>query len=229
MAAAARDLQEQRGPQSTLDLAVRLAVSNVDGCDAAGVTMARPHEVETPAFTEEWVAVGDRLQLELGEGPCLDAIRQQHTVYSPSLGYDRRWPVWGPRVTAETGAQSVLSFQLFTHHDTVGALNLYSRTRDGFHLDDRADGLAIAAHVAVAVAASMKITNLESALGSRTVIGQAIGIIMERFDLRPDVAFAVLSRISSTEERKMRDLAAELVDTGRLEGLDATLGEGVLR
>jgi AmiR/NasT family two-component response regulator len=109
-----------------------------------------------------------------------------------------------------------LSFQLFTHEDTLGALNLYSRVRDGFREEDREDGLALAAHIAIAVAAAQEISQLTRAMDTRSVIGQALGILMERFDLDAARAFAVLTRISQTEQQKLQHVAAELVETRRL-------------
>jgi hypothetical protein len=148
------------------------------------------------------VEVGDRLQYETGEGPCLDAIWTEETVYNPSLGYDRRWPRWGPRVVGETGAHSVLAFRLFTDRHTVGALNLCSRVHDAFDDTDRREGHALAAHIAIAVASVQQIDSLTDVLDPRSVIGQATGILMERYQLDQPRAFAVLARVSSTEERK---------------------------
>ena len=89
-----------------------------------------------------------------------------------------------------------MSFRLFTAEDTLGAMNLYSRTAGAFDEDDLYDGYALAAHVAVALAASENVENLETAIDNRTVIGRAEGILMERFDLTPAQAFAVLRRVS---------------------------------
>jgi GAF domain-containing protein len=159
------------------------------------------------------VVVGDRLQFELGEGPCLDAVWEEESVYVPDLLTDPRWPTWGPRVTQKTGARSILSFRLFTVQDTLGALNLYSTRTDGFTADDRTEGLALAAHIAIALAAAQRIDQLGAALDSRTVIAQACGIVMERYDIDAVRAFALLTRLSSTQNVKLRDIASEVVLT----------------
>jgi GAF domain-containing protein len=212
MATAARELQEQHDPQATLESAVRVAVAELAGADAAAISIVHQHKsVETPASTDEMAARGDALQYETGQGPCLDAIWTQRTVYSPSLAYDRRWPTWGPRVVAETGAESVLAFQLFTTGNSIGALNLYSRTRDGFSESDKEDGLALAAHIAIALVASRELEQLGNAMDTRTVIGQATGMLMERYAIDQVRAFAVLTRISTNDNIKLRDLAAEVV------------------
>lgn len=217
MAAAARELQDVGDLANTYLNAVALALTNIDGCDAAGLSIVRRRrEVETLAATDDLARVGDRLQYETGEGPCLSAIWEQTTIYSRDLGSDHRWPTWGRLVSQQTGARSVLAFQLFTHEDTLGALNLYARRVDGFDETDREEGLALAAHIAIAVTAAQQIDDLGHALDSRTVIGQATGLLMERYDLSSAVAFAVLTRVSGAQQIKVRDLADELVRTRRL-------------
>ena len=212
LSAAAREMQDQNDPKSTAASATRLAVAELGGADAAALSIVhRNKTIQTEAATDEMAARGDALQYETREGPCLDAIWKERTIYSPSLGYDRRWPTWGPRVVEETGAESVLAFQLFTTGETVGALNLYSRTRDGFDDADKEDGLALAAQIAIAFTASAKLDQLTIALDTRTVIGQATGILMERYSIDSSRAFAVLTRLSSTENLKLREIAADVV------------------
>lgn len=219
MAEAARELQDQHDPRATLERATWLAVHNISGADAVGITIVhRDRSISTEAHTDEMAAKSDQLQYDAGEGPCLDATWQQATVYSPSLAYDRRWPVWGPRAVEETGAQSVLSFQLFTTGDVLGALNLYSRTRGGFDDIDQEEGLALAAHIAIALATAKEIEELGQAIDSRTVIGQATGIIMERFSIDSVQAFALMTRLSSTSNLKLRELALDVVESRRLPG-----------
>jgi GAF domain-containing protein len=220
MVDAARDLQGEADPNATMEAAVRLAATNIRGCDAAGITlMRRRGRPETPAYTDDMALAGDLLQYTLGEGPCLDATWHERIVHSSDLADEPRWPTWAPRVARDHGARSMLCLQLFTHVDTLGALNLYSRTPSAFGLEDLDDGLALAAHIAVAVAASQRAEHLVQALDTRTVIGQACGILMERYELDSQRAFEVLARVSSQTNTKVRDLARELVDTGRLSTL----------
>lgn len=218
MAEAARDLQgRQQDLGATFRLAVELASTNVDGCHGAGLAIVRQRRhIDTVAATSPMVVDADRLQYEDGEGPCLDSIWEEQTVYSPDLGHERRWPTWGPRVVEETEAKSVVSLQVFTHAETLGALNLYSRAVDGFDAAAREEGLAIAAQVSIAVAAAQEIGHLATGLDTRTIIGQATGLLMERFDLDGDVAFKVLARYSSTSNVKLREVAAEIVRTRAL-------------
>lgn len=214
MAAVARELQEQHDPVSTVQSGVELAVQNVGGCDAASVSIVQAkRDVYTPASTDDMAVVGDRLQYETGEGPCLSAIWDAETVYVPDLVHDPRWKHWGPRLAETTGVRSSFSVRLFTIKDTLGALNLYATKDAAFSVDDKAEAVAIAAHIAVAVAAAQNLEQFETALDSRTIIAQACGMIMERFTIDSTQAFALLSRLSQTQNVKLRDLAAELVHT----------------
>jgi len=221
MAAAARELQDQHDPASTMKIAVALLVQNVEGCEAAGVSLVHGRRrIDTPAASDDLVVIGNQLQSEVGEGPCLDAIWDHETVYVPDLATDSRWPRWGPRLVEATGMRSVLSLRLFTTQDTLGALNMYASRADGFGTSDVTEGLALAAHIAIAVAAAQRIDQLEAALDSRTVIAQACGMLMERFDMDAARAFALLTRLSSSQNVKVRDVAARLVLTRRIPGHD---------
>lgn len=218
MAGAARELQRQDDPDETYAIAVAIAVRDIDTCDAAAVSIVTGRKVVTRASTSPDATRGDELQYETGEGPCLEAIAKGHSVDSPDLSNDDRWPTWGPRVATEVGFHAMLAFQLFNNRteDTWGALNLYSSRRGGFDDVAREQGLALAAHVAVAVHSAEQIHGLDNALAARTVIGQAMGIVMERYDLDPAAAFRLLARLSSTTNTKLRDLSAEIVATRRL-------------
>lgn len=216
MIEAARELQDQTDPQATMDESVRLAVLDVDGCDAAALSMVHRSTriVDTQAASDDMARRGDELQYELGQGPCLDAIWQEDFVHSADLASDARWAKWGPAVAEETNARSLMAFRLFTHDETLGALNLYSRKVGGFETADRDDGTALAAQIAIAVAGARQIAGLGLAVENRTVIGQAQGILMERFKIDAQAAFRVLARLASTSEVKVREIAAQIVAGG---------------
>lgn len=215
-AAVARQLQEQPTEDATLDQAVAIAVEVIDGCDYACVSLVdNQRKVKTVAATDPVVIQGDALQDELDEGPCLNSLREHETVTSPDLSVEQRWPRWGTRVSSELGIQSMLCLQLFTSERSYGALNLYSRSLDAFDDLDVSTTLALAAHVAVALAASREIDNRDVAITRRTVIGQAQGILMERYGLGSDQAFTVLHEVSTQSNRRVFDVAAELVRTRR--------------
>jgi hypothetical protein len=214
LAAAAREMQEEDSSREAMERAVTLATEILPGCDAAGVCVVyRGERVDTHASSDASLRQVDALQHELTEGPCLDALREQEIVESGDLSVDDRWPAWGPQVADRVGLFSIVSYRLFSTDTTLGALNLYGRTRSAFTPDDVQDGMALAAHVGVALAAAQEVENLEKALGGRTVIGQATGILMERFDLGPDRAFGLLGRISQNKNVKLRQLAEQVVQT----------------
>lgn len=193
---------------------MRLAVDMIDGCDEVGVSMVRKHRlVETPVATGPSARLGDELQYKFGEGPCLDAIWKHSLVHAPDLAREPRWPRWAPAATEATGMRSLMSFQLFTAGHTLGALNLYSRSRDAFTPLDEHEGTALAAHVAVALGNAVEIEQLTEAVTRRTMIGQAQGILMERFGIDADRAFQVMVRVSQQRNLKLHDIAAEVVAT----------------
>jgi GAF domain-containing protein len=158
------------------------------------------------------------LQYDLGEGPCLDAIWQQETVQIDEMTTDEGYPVWSRRVAEQTGIRSSLSFQLFTNEDSLGALNLYLPRPQAFDEDARAEGLVFAAHAAVALRSAQTEQHLRTAMATRNLTGQAEGILMERFKITSEQAFAVLSRVPQQTNVKLRDVVQHLVDTGETPG-----------
>lgn len=208
-----RELQRPQTPVERMQVGVDLATELLEGCDHAGITLVRNRHFAVGPASDELVARGDQLQEELDEGPCLDAIRQGHTIYTADLATDPRWPTWGPRVHAELGAGSLLSKLLYTHERSYGALNMYSDRTDGFTQDDLIMADTLATHLGVALADAEEIEHRGVAMVNRTVIGQAEGILMERLGVLPDQAFAYLRRISQDTNRKLLDVATELVHT----------------
>lgn len=218
LAAAARALQDEPDTQHTLDRSASLAMELVPNCHYAGISIARRDgTIDTPAATDDLVRRGDELQYEFGEGPCLDAIWHHDTVVSANLTDERRWPMWAPRVAAELQVRSMLCLQLFTSADVVGGLNMYSSDIDAFDSDvDIATFLA--AHLAIAVAETLHADGLRLGGYNRTLIGQAQGILMERFDVDGQQAFNVLRRVSQDNNIKLLRVAEELINTRRTPG-----------
>lgn len=217
-AAIARELLDQPSPRATAERVVELAVQLVTGCDHAGISLVEHRKISTVAATDKLVIEGDQRQYTLDEGPCLDSIRDEETIRVPHLATDQRWPAWGPWVSNELGVQSMLCLQLFTSDHSYGGINLYSNRPAAFDAHDEAIALALAAHAAVAIATSRTISTLGTALTSRTIIGQAEGILMERFGLSADQAFSVLVRISQSDNRRLILVAEELVKTRNIPG-----------
>jgi GAF domain-containing protein len=215
-----RALHAESGVQDTVDRAVSVATETVRGCDHASVSLVHQDgTMETLAATSEVCRRGDALQYELQEGPCVDAAGSYDTVRSADLSQETRWPSWSARAVRELGVRSVLSFRLYTAADELGALNLYSDHVDAF--DDEAEGVgfALAAHVAVAMAGERNLDYANMALVNRTVIGQAEGILMERYQMSADQAFRVLARVSQQENVKLRDIAGYVVRNRQVPGV----------
>ena len=157
----------------------------------------------------------DALQNSTGQGPCLDAAYEHRVVSVPDLSREERWPEFC-RGALELGARSMLSIQLFVVGDRLGALNLYGYGPNAFDSDSEQVGLLVAAHAAVAFADSRKISQLGEALVARQVIGQAEGILMERYKITAEQAFVLLSRASTRSNIKLRDIAERLASSGEI-------------
>ena len=217
LAEAARSLQRQTSPEQVLQGVVSLASAMVSGADEATITMVRKdRHCYSAAATGALASDFDVLQDETGEGPCLDAIWRQETVRVDDLASDPRWPTLGPRAS-ERGVGSMLCFQLFVHRDTLGALDLLGRATSAFTDESEHVGLLLASHAAIAAADAQHFENVTSALLNRDIIGQAKGILMERFKITSDQAFAVLARVSQDTNRKVYAVAEDLTRTGTLD------------
>ena len=127
---------------------------------------------------------------------------------------DVRWPEWAAKV-ATLGVRSVLDVPLATSR-TVGVLGLYSPDPDAFAADDEAVAHILARHASVALASARHEETMAQAIDARKLVGQAMGILMERFDIDGDRAFAVLKRYSQDTNTKLRDVAQQLIDTRKL-------------
>jgi GAF domain-containing protein len=216
LAQLARPLQHQDDPQTVTEDVVAAAVALVPGVEDATITRVRARRhVFSQASAGPLGTLLDQLQDETAEGPCLDALYEDRTVRVADLSTDPRWPRLAQRAGA-TGLRSVLCFQLFVEGDNLGSLDLIATTPDVF--DDEAEdiGQLFAAHTAIALAGAEQLSNARVAVASRDVIGQAKGILMERFKLDAEQAFALLARISQDSNRKLRDVAEELATTGQL-------------
>jgi GAF domain-containing protein len=186
------------------------------GCDYAGVIFVHgKHNIETAAATDPIVAKLDAMQMEVGEGPDVSVIADRLGVIVSDTRSESRWPSWAARVY-DAGIRSLISVRMYTDEETIGTLNAYSQHPDAFDVDDQAVAHVLARHAAVALGNARKIENLWLAVDARKRIGQAQGILMERFDLTADQAFAVLLRYSQDNNMKLRVVADRLVETREL-------------
>jgi hypothetical protein len=220
-ARAARELYAAQNETELLRLAVDLAVRLIDGCDHAGISMVQGRELSTPVAFDDVARRGDTLQDQLHEGPCLDVVRWHETVISPNLGQEARWQEWTPRAVSVLGIKAMMSLWLYAGinpdgADSYGALNLYSDSIDPFGPNEYPIAQVMAAQTSVALAAHREIHGRGVAMTSRTIIGQAEGILMERLGIDADQAFAYLRRVSQSQNRKLIMICSEIVKTRRL-------------
>ena len=187
----------------------------VPGCDVASLTLRRRGHWETLGSTDPLADDADALQYALSEGPCLDAARDDPVWVSNQLGSDPRWPRWGPEA-ATLGIRSVVSVRLRGPDHVYGSLNLYGREEESFDHEGRDLAAIFGIHAAIALHAATQITGLEHALTSRHRIGLAQGMLMERYGLTEVTSFEALKRLSSHTNRPLRDIAHDIVVTGRL-------------
>jgi hypothetical protein len=210
------------------DVLVRIteaAVSTVAGCRMASVTLAERNGYRTAASTDSAATAADQAQYQAQEGPCLDAVNAP-VVYAQSFP-DDRWPTLASRPT-ESGIGSVVSYRLSAASSATvdpggGSLNSYGVTPDAFTETAQEIGLVLAAHASVAARAVDERSALQSlgrdlqqALSSRDVIGQAKGILMERLKVTPEDAFDLLRRSSQQLNIKLREVAQGLAATGAI-------------
>ncbi len=180
-------------------------------CDQAGILLVHSRaKLETMLATNDAVERSHDLQRKLDEGPCLDAIEGEPVYVSGDVENDIRWPRWGSEV-ALLGLRSVISVRLASQNRRYGSLNLYAPVVDAWEEGDVDVARVFARHASVAVATAHHEAGLKVAADTRNVIGQAQGILMERFGIDADRSFAVLSRLSQARNLKLRSLAEQLV------------------
>lgn len=212
----ARQLRHERQPvETTLEAITAAAVRAVAAADDAGISFLLPDgRIEARGPTSSRPAELDQLQDELGQGPCLSALRTEDTVHIRDMGAEERWPRFAA-AACERGVGAMLSLRLYVSTNTkLGALNLYADSPHAFEDESTSVARVFAVHAAIALAAAERENHLEAALRGRDRISQAKGILMERYKLTSDQAFALLSRASSSTNRKLRDVAEEIATTG---------------
>ena len=210
MASMARELLAQDSVTATLQHITASATELVEGCDAAGILAVRKGRAVTLAACGNMVSESDRLQGELGEGPCFDLARSKDGARVYRIAdMTQPQPDWERFAAAarELGVGSMTGVLLYTDNDDFGALNLYASRPGTFGKDIETAGWLLASHAAVALADARTIDQLQHGMETRHAIGQAMGILMERHGLSEDDAFDVMRRISQHHNVKLRDVA----------------------
>jgi GAF domain-containing protein len=202
--------------QQTLQTVVDLSVGTLPGCDAAGVTLRIRGKDRTAAASDSFTLAIDNIQYEQGEGPCVHALENDEVVRIEDISQESRWPDF-TRQAAQSQLRSSLS-QPLRENGTIGALNLYSKTERAF--DERAIAVSgiFAKQASVALQNARTYTaarelsdQLNEALQSRDVIGQAKGILMEREGISDQEAFDMLRKASQGANVKLRQIAERVV------------------
>ena len=191
---------------------VEHAAIEIPGAQYAGVTVTRNSKhIDTPAATHKWPVLLDEIQQRHREGPCLTAAWKEKTIHVADLETDNRFPLYRRDVLEQTPIRTIMAFQLFIADQTMGALNVYAERPYAFDHSSRAIGLVFAAHSSVAWNAARREDQFKRALASRDIIGQAKGMIMERYGVDAVRAFEVLRKLSQDSNVPLVQVASELV------------------
>ncbi|WP_421121652.1 GAF and ANTAR domain-containing protein [Aquihabitans daechungensis] len=200
-----------------LDEVCRVAARAVPCADGASLTTFSATGPHAAAASSEWSRGLDEMQYDEHEGPCLDAGRTGVLFRVRDIDRETRWPTYMPRASA-AGARSMVSVPMTVEAKTIGALNVYSKEVDAFRSEDVSLAEVIAGHASLAAQVGMALQHhrdlaaqLRQAMASRATIEQAKGIVMATAGCGPDEAFERLTQQSSHENRKLREVAADLV------------------
>lgn len=215
-------LAEHADTPAALHALTELAVELVPGARWVSVTRGLSEKFVTLAASGQVALDADRLQYQLGTGPCVDAVISEATFQSNDLALDERWSQFGPQAARDFGTRSVLSLRLTMDgrpEDINAALNIYGDHVDAF--DDSALVLAtlLATHAALAlarVAGKDTVVQLRGAVESNREIGVAMGVLMTSLRVTREQALDLLRVASQSTNRKVRDIATEVADTGVL-------------
>ncbi|MCW2690843.1 MAG: hypothetical protein JWR37_5733 [Mycobacterium sp.] len=206
-----RNFAESTGLEGTLAGVTAAAVEFIDGVDYADILLIDGDRFRSVTPTSPVATQLDDAQQQFGEGPCLAAATEDAVIRCTDLRTDARWPRFAA-AAVDAGVHSMLSFQLYTHHSGAGALNLFGRTANNYDTESEAIGAILATHAAVALIADDKQQQFESALASRDLIGQAKGMVMERFRIDAVSAFEVIAGLSQKTNTPVRVIAEQIVN-----------------
>lgn len=214
------ELHDTDGVDETVEAVVEFAVQALS-CRYAGVVLnGRGRKLSIAAVTAPVICELYQLQLDAAEGPLVTCLEDRAPVWVDDVATDDRWSTEWTKLANSIGVRSVLHLPLGSAGQPVGVLSFFSEQRGGFGPDDLAVGHILARHASIAVANARSEETMAQAVDARKLVGQAMGILMERFDLDGDRAFEVLRRYSQDSNTKLRDVAQELIDTRKLPRAD---------
>lgn len=197
--------------EAALDVLTRSAVANIPGVTYASITVRDGESpLRTLTATDPVAEQCDRLQYELEEGPCYAAVTEDRFVLINDMAVSEKFPRYG-RKASELGIGAQAAIQLVNDTETAG-LNLYARTSGAFDRSTVHLAELFASQAAAVLGFATQVDQLSEALRTRTDIATALGIVMERYGIDRDRAFAFLARSSQTRNIKIRVLAEQIID-----------------
>lgn len=202
--------------ETFLQRAVDLGAAVLPGA-SCGLTLRGDRGVATVAGSDDLASWLDEAQYVAGRGPCLEALRSGTPVVVDDLEQDFRWPQYRERALAH-GVRSSLGIPFSVPERLHGALNFYLPHPHGFDTPATEATDAFARQLTGALTLVVRAADradverqLRAALDSRAVIDQAVGVVMARRGVDADTAFATLRQASQDRNRKLRDIAADVV------------------
>jgi hypothetical protein len=217
-------------PDTIFRTLITVVVRGVDGAELASVATRDRGGFSTVEANDERARQADGRQFELGAGPCVEAIAGKSACHVPDLACDPRWPDfarWAGQQCGLATAFSVAFAEPGADDDGGACLNLYSARVGSFDEESMQMASLLAGYAGIALAAAnnaLRAANLERALHTNSDIGTAIGVIMTRYSRSHDQAMQLLRSTSQHTNRKVSDLAAEVVRTGSLPSPRSTRG-----
>jgi GAF domain-containing protein len=213
MAELARTLAGERTLDAILSEVTSAAVQLIPGVDTAGILLVKSGGgFESLATTSELPHQLDILQMAFEEGPCVQAALADTIVRTDDFRDEPRWPNYSPAV-AKIGVLSGMSFKLYSGERSAGALNLFGFRPRKWDVEAESVGSVLAAHAAAAIVATQQEQQLKAALLTRDRIGQAKGVIMERFNVDDVRAFQMLRQLSQEGNVKLVEVAERVIAT----------------
>jgi GAF domain-containing protein len=209
------ELHDAEGVETTVAAVLEFAVTTFKCTDAGIALIGRGNQLRIGEVTAPAIGELYQSQLDAGKGPLIDAATGSDAVLVDDLGMDSRWPEWAERA-AGLGIGTVLHLPMLTEARKIGVLSFYHSEPGAFSRYDEALAEVLARHATVAVAYARNEATLIEALESRAVVGQAIGILMERHNLTERAAFSVLRRYSQDYNVKLRTVADQLLESRSL-------------
>ncbi|BBY60288.1 GAF and ANTAR domain-containing protein [Mycolicibacterium sarraceniae] len=192
------------------------AAAELPGADYVNVTVTSgQYGIDTPASTHPWAERIDAIQRRHREGPCVSSSRQPHPVHVEDLTLETRWPRFRAEALDSTPVRSIMGFPLFVNGESMGTLNVFAERPHAFGERTRQLGSLFADHVALVCEAARRESQFQEALASRDIIGQAKGMIMERYSMDADQAFEMLRQLSRNANVPLAEVAAKIIEAAQ--------------